>query len=75
MLPFGPAPAPIGRRPIMLRAEPVEYSVYRREALPAGACLTGPCAIEEHGSTTILFDRDTAEVSETGEIIVQVADP
>ena len=75
MLPSGPAPAPIDRRPIMLRAEPVECSVYRREALPAGACLTGPCAIEEHGSTTILFDRDTAQVSETGEIIVQVADP
>ena len=74
-LPFGAAPDPAGRRPIVLGAAVVECPVYRRESLPAGARLIGPCAVEEHGSTTILFERDVAEVAETGEIIVEVAHP
>lgn len=72
-LPSGAATAPTGYRSIVLGVDPVEYPIYRRESLPAGARLIGPCAIEELGSTTILFERDAAEVTTTGEIIVEVA--
>lgn len=74
-LPSGPAPDPAGHRCIVLGAAPVDCPVYPRALLPGGAHLVGPCAIEEHGSTTILFERDTAEVTETGEIIVEVGYP
>ena len=37
---------------------PVEYPVYRREAFRRPEPSFRPRAIEEYGSTTILFDRD-----------------
>ena len=51
---------------------PVLCPIYRRELLGAGAQLNGPAAIEEFGSTTILFEGDVAQVASTGEIIVEV---
>ncbi len=74
-LPSGSAPDPIGHRPVVLGGTTVECPIYRRESLPAGVRLSGPSAIEEHGSTTILFEHDTAEVTATGEIIVEVGYP
>jgi N-methylhydantoinase A len=46
--------------------------VYARDTLAAGAQIAGPALIEEYGSTTVLFAGDTAKVSGTGEIIIQV---
>jgi N-methylhydantoinase A len=70
-----PSSARIGTRPIVLDDpnRPVECAVYRRELLPPGAPVGGPCVIEEYASTTVLFEGDTATTAETGEIIVEVA--
>jgi N-methylhydantoinase A len=71
----GVAGAQIGTRPIVLDdpSRPVDCPVYRRELLGPGMRLVGPCAIEEFGSTTIVFAGDRVAVAETGEIIVEVA--
>ncbi|GAU86995.1 hydantoinase/oxoprolinase family protein [Bosea sp. BIWAKO-01] len=73
----GDGDARIGVRPIVLDdpAKPIDCPVYRRERLTAGARIEGPCAIEEFGSTTLLFAGDVATVVETGEMIVEVARP
>ncbi len=36
--------------------EPLMAKVYRREALGAGAAIAGPALIQEHGTTTVLFE-------------------
>jgi N-methylhydantoinase A len=46
--------------------------VYARDTLAASAKISGPALIEEYGSTTVLFAGDSATVSGTGEIIIQV---
>jgi N-methylhydantoinase A len=73
----GPDPQ-IGTRPIVLDGagrSSAACPVYRRELLSADSRLSGPCAIEELGSTTILLEGDAATVTSTGEIIVEVARP
>lgn len=50
----------------------VDCFVYRRETLPAGTVVTGPALIEEYGSTTVLFDKDRAQVAPTGEIVISI---
>jgi N-methylhydantoinase A len=64
----------IGTRQIYLKdpVQPVTCPIYRRDLLGAGTELRGPAAIEEFGSTTILFEGDRAIVADTGEIIVEV---
>ena len=64
----------IGLREIVLEdpARPTLCPIYRRELLGSGTELTGPAAIEEFGSTTILFEGDVARVTNTGEMIVEV---
>jgi N-methylhydantoinase A len=72
------ANARIGERAIILMDAARATSrcaVYRRDLLAAGERIAGPCAIEELGSTTTLFEDDRAEVAETGEIIVEIARP
>ena len=46
--------------------------MYSRESLYAGAKIEGPALIEEYGSTTVIFRGDSATVSKTGEIIIQL---
>lgn len=67
--------AKTGVRPIVLddSSRPVDCAVYRREALACGLPMKGPCAIEEYGSTTILFEQDSFVVTETGELMIEVA--
>jgi N-methylhydantoinase A len=71
------AAAQTGTRRIVLDdpANPADCPVYQRALLSPGVTLTGPCAIEEFGSTTILFARDRLTMAETGELIVKVARP
>ena len=38
----------------------------------AGACISGPALIEEHGTTTVLFKGDTCRVARSGELIIDV---
>jgi N-methylhydantoinase A len=52
--------------------KPVLCPVYRREELGAGAVIAGPALIQEHGTTTVLFERDRCQVAESGELIIAV---
>src|SRR5216684_4074606 len=53
-------------------AEPVVCPVYRREDLGAGAEIVGTALIQEHGTTTVLFDDDRCQVAASGELIITV---
>jgi N-methylhydantoinase A len=48
--------------------------VYRRDHLGAGARIAGPAPIQEHGTTTVLFENDACQVAASGELIVEVGD-
>jgi N-methylhydantoinase A len=69
------ADAQIGTREIYLDDPhtPVECAVYSRELLAPGVRVSGPCVIEEYASTTVMFAGDEAVVTDTGEILIQVA--
>ena len=53
-------------------ARPVSCPVYRREELGAGARISGPALVREHGTTTVLFRGDSCSVARTGELLISV---
>jgi len=53
-------------------ATPLAARFYRRKDLGAGAQIAGPALIQEHGTTTVLFERDRCEVAPSGELIVSI---
>jgi N-methylhydantoinase A len=53
-------------------AKPLMAKIYRRETLSAGATISGPALIQEHGTTTVLFENDSCRVANTGELIITV---
>jgi N-methylhydantoinase A len=65
---------PLRRRQVYLGdvAKPADCPVYRRENLAAGARIVGPALIQEHGTTTVMFEGDVCDVSPSGELIVAV---
>jgi hypothetical protein len=40
--------------------------------LSAGAHIAGPALIQEHGTTTVLFERDACVAAPSGELIIDV---
>jgi N-methylhydantoinase A len=52
--------------------KPVRCPVYRRDELKAGARVVGPALVQEHGTTTVLFKKDTLTVAPSGELIIEV---
>src|SRR3954467_6155341 len=46
--------------------------VYQRETLGAGGEIAGPALIQEHGTTTVLFERDACTVAPSGELMIAV---
>jgi N-methylhydantoinase A len=52
--------------------QPVSCPVFQRGELGAGARIAGPALIEEHGTTTVLFETDTCTVAPSGELIIDV---
>ena len=52
---------------------PVSCPVYQRSELPPAARVEGPAIIQEHGTTTLLFDRDACTVAPSGELTITVA--
>jgi N-methylhydantoinase A len=66
--------APSGERQAYFSSadKPLAAKVYRRENLGAGARICGPALIQEHGTTTVLFENDQCRVAESGELIVTV---
>ena len=69
-----PTDARVSTRSIYLddAIRPVHAAVYQRMLLTPGGRVSGPAVIEEYGSTTVLFEGDTATVADTGEIIIAV---
>jgi N-methylhydantoinase A len=63
------------RRQVYLRdaRKPVSCPVYPRAELAATARIEGPAIIQEHGTTTLLFERDVCTVAPSGELIIMVA--
>ena len=55
-------------------SKPFTAMVYRRDHLGAGARVAGPALIQEHGTTTVLFENDACQVAASGELIVEVGD-
>ncbi|HEY4774652.1 MAG TPA: hydantoinase/oxoprolinase family protein [Xanthobacteraceae bacterium] len=70
----GAPPAPARQRPVYLADAhaPVLCPVYERAALSAGATIHGPALIQEHGTTSVLFERDVCRVAESGELLIAV---
>ena len=50
----------------------VSCPVYERAALGAGVAIAGPALVQEHGTTTVLFERDACVVAPSGELIITV---
>jgi N-methylhydantoinase A len=53
-------------------SKPLTAKVYRRERLGASAEIAGPALIQEHGTTTVLFENDKCRVADSGELIISV---
>ena len=53
-------------------AKPLKAKIYRRPDLSAGAQITGPALIQEHGTTTVLFENDECRVAQSGELIITI---
>ena len=53
--------------------KPVSCPVYQRSELPPTTRVEGPALIQEHGTTTLLFDRDACTVAPSGELTIAVA--
>lgn len=63
----------IERRAVVLgEASPRDCPVFRRERLERGSALEGPAVIQEYGSTTVLFDGDTATLAPGGELVIRL---
>jgi N-methylhydantoinase A len=52
--------------------KPVRSPLYQREQLSAGARIVGPALIQEHGTTTVLFEQDECTVTPSGELLIKV---
>jgi N-methylhydantoinase A len=52
--------------------EPRKAKVYRRDTLGSGAEIAGPALIQEHGTTTVLFEHDRCKVAPSGELIISI---
>jgi N-methylhydantoinase A len=70
----GATARPATQRPVYFTSaeKPVVCPVYRREEVGAGAVIAGPALIQEHGTTTVLFEKDLCQVTESGELIIAV---
>jgi N-methylhydantoinase A len=62
-----------GRRSVYLGGnKPTACPIYARPALRAGSRISGPALIEEHGTTTVLYQDDVCRVAPSGELVVKV---
>ncbi|MGG0717017.1 hydantoinase/oxoprolinase family protein [Robertmurraya massiliosenegalensis] len=52
--------------------EAVNCPVYYRDTLPVGYKFTGPALVQEYASTTVIYEDDLCEVTNTGELIISV---
>jgi N-methylhydantoinase A len=53
-------------------SKPLPCPVYQRETLGPGSAIAGPALVQEHGTTTVLFEQDVLTVAPSGELIIAV---
>jgi N-methylhydantoinase A len=53
--------------------KPLLCPVYQRSELAATSRIVGPALIQEHGTTTVLFEDDVCTVAPSGELTIAVA--
>jgi len=71
--PAGGDSAEFGKRPVYFSSDGfIETTIYRREALSAGARIEGPALIEEMDSTTLVHPGGTVEIQLDGSMLVNV---
>jgi len=70
----GGSPRPARRREVYFSdpRRPLPCPVFEREHLSAGNEIAGPALIQEHGTTTVLFEHDHCTVAPSGELIISV---
>ena len=70
----GNSASPSRERPAYFSStnKPLTAKVYRRDQLTAGAEVAGPALIQEHGTTTVLFENDRCRVANSGELIITI---
>ena len=56
-----------------LLQDAVEYRVYQRDRLGAGARIDGPAVVEEAGTTTVIEPGDVLTVEDHGCLVIDVA--
>jgi N-methylhydantoinase A len=68
------AAAPSGERCAYFSSagKPLTAKVYQRDRLGAGVHIAGPALVQEHGTTTVLFENDACKVATSGELIIAV---
>jgi N-methylhydantoinase A len=73
-LPASGAASPAGERRAYFSSasKPLTAKVYSRDYLGAGAEIAGPALIQEHGTTTVLFENDRCRVADSGELIIKI---
>ena len=64
-------PEPKTTRPVYFEDGMRDTPIYDRAALPPGADIAGPAIVEEFGSTTVVFPRQTLHVDDHGIMIVR----
>ena len=70
----GGAPKPRQTREVYFTdpGKPVACPIFDRTDLGAGCRIAGPALIQEHGTTTVLFERDACVVAPSGELLITV---
>lgn len=66
-------PAPKTSRAVYFDAQFQDTPVYDRAKLPPGGRVEGPAIVEEFGSTTVVFPRQTVEVDPHGILVIRPA--
>jgi N-methylhydantoinase A len=66
------AAKPARERKVWFGGKAVTCPVYDRPSLGSGAQISGPAIVQEHGTTTVLFDGDSCKVVPSGELVVEV---
>src|SRR3954471_17515836 len=70
----GRAAAPVSEHEayFISAAKPLTAKINRRQDLSAGAQIAGPALIQEHGTSTVLFENDRCRVAQSGELIITI---
>ena len=64
------SPEPVAARQVCFQGRRHDTPIYRREALAAGAVLTGPAIIEQLDATTALWPGQRLEVDDHGHLVL-----